>query len=253
MVRTANAVRYLESAVTAAAGTVLRYGLFYGPGTGFEYMLGMPLIGDGAGVWSFIHTDDAAAATLAAIERGAPGLYNVVDDTPVPIGEWLPRLAPEPPARLSEADGLPDPRRGDGPPAHPDPGPVERQGAARARLGSRSPQRLRGRASRSLTGRRGRRAGPSRRRSGGRRASCRPAGRPTCRTARDRAGLPVTSNGDVLWRLPSAAASTSGMRARRPGCGRAFIAVVGSTARRSARAPRRSVAFSRRPRFWALA
>jgi nucleoside-diphosphate-sugar epimerase len=107
MTRTAGAVRHLESAVTAAAGTVLRYGFFYGPGTGFEHMLGMPLIGAGTGVWSFIHTDDAATAALAAIERGAPGVYNVADDTPVPIGEWLPRLAPEPPLRLSEADALP--------------------------------------------------------------------------------------------------------------------------------------------------
>jgi nucleoside-diphosphate-sugar epimerase len=107
MARTAAAVRHLESSVTAAAGTVLRYGFFYGPGTGFEYMLGMPLIGDGTGVWSFIHTDDAAGATLAALERGAPGVYNVADDTPVPLGEWLPRLAPEPPVRLSEAEGVP--------------------------------------------------------------------------------------------------------------------------------------------------
>ena len=107
MASTAVAVRHVESAVSAAAGTALRYGLFYGPGTGFEYLLGMPLIGDGSGVWSFIHTDDAAAATLAAIERGQPGVYNVVDDTPVAIREWLPTLAAEPPARLSAADALP--------------------------------------------------------------------------------------------------------------------------------------------------
>ena len=137
MVRTANAVRYLESAVTAAAGTVLRYGFFYGPGTGFEYMLGMPLIGDGAGVWSFIHTDDAAAATLAAIERGAPGVYNVADDTPVPIGEWLPRLASGAARAALRGGRAAGHGRGDGPPAHADPGPVERQGAARARLGPR--------------------------------------------------------------------------------------------------------------------
>jgi len=53
----------------------------------------LPVIGDGAGVWSWIHVDDAAAATVAALERGEPGVYNVVDDEPAPAAEWIPYLA----------------------------------------------------------------------------------------------------------------------------------------------------------------
>jgi nucleoside-diphosphate-sugar epimerase len=53
----------------------------------------LPILGDGAGVWSFIHVDDAAAAAIAAIRRGAPGVYNIVDDDPAPVAEWLPELA----------------------------------------------------------------------------------------------------------------------------------------------------------------
>ncbi len=96
------AIRHLEEAVTAADGIVLRYGGFYGPGTslapgGEQYEAvrerKLPLPGDGAGVWSLVHVDDAAAATVAAIERGEPGIYNVVDDEPAPVREWLPALA----------------------------------------------------------------------------------------------------------------------------------------------------------------
>ena len=113
--RTADAIRYLERAVLNAddlEGIVLRYGGFYGPGTSIspggehEKLLRerkFPLVGDGTGVWSFIHVDDAATATLAAIERGAPGIYNVVDDEPAPVAEWLPFLA--------EALGAKPPRR----------------------------------------------------------------------------------------------------------------------------------------------
>ena len=81
---------------------VLRYGGFYGPGTGIapggEQMemvrkRRFPIVGDGGGVWSFVHIDDAAAATLAALERGTPGIYNVVDDEPAPVRAWLPALA----------------------------------------------------------------------------------------------------------------------------------------------------------------
>jgi nucleoside-diphosphate-sugar epimerase len=97
---TADAVRHLESAVTAKGGTALRYGIFNGPGTGFEHLLGMPIFGDGSGVWSFIHVDDAAAATLAAIEQDKPGVYNIADDGPLPVAEWLPALAPAEPARV---------------------------------------------------------------------------------------------------------------------------------------------------------
>ena len=104
---THRAIRYLEEAVLAARwtdGIVLRYGGFYGPGTGLatdppgeqtELILRrrLPVVGDGGGVWSFIHIEDAAAATVAALEHGAPGLYNVVDDEPAPVNEWLPALA----------------------------------------------------------------------------------------------------------------------------------------------------------------
>ena len=83
-------------------GIVLRYGLFYGPGTSValdgaivDLVRGRkwPVIGNGAGVWSFIHVDDAAAATLAAVSNGAPGIYNIADDEPAPIRTWLPELA----------------------------------------------------------------------------------------------------------------------------------------------------------------
>jgi nucleoside-diphosphate-sugar epimerase len=97
------AIRHLESAVTAAGGVVLRYGGFYGPGTGIapggEQWAAVrarkfPVVGDGAGVWSFIHVDDAASATVAALEHWTPGeVYNVVDDEPAPVREWLPALA----------------------------------------------------------------------------------------------------------------------------------------------------------------
>jgi nucleoside-diphosphate-sugar epimerase len=94
------AITYVEQAVPAQApeGIVLRYGGFYGPGAS-DVLLAMvrkrrvPVIGGGAGVWSFIEITDAAAATLAAVEGGAPGVYNVVDDDPAPVAEWLPYLA----------------------------------------------------------------------------------------------------------------------------------------------------------------
>ena len=103
--RTLEAIRHLEAAVLGAEGiegVVLRYGGFYGPGTSAGaggYMLEdlrrgrFPIVGAGTGVWSFIHIDDAAAATVAAIERGAPGIYQIVDDDPAPVSEWLPALA----------------------------------------------------------------------------------------------------------------------------------------------------------------
>jgi nucleoside-diphosphate-sugar epimerase len=94
------AIRYVEETVTGAPleGVVLRYGNFYGPGAS-ETMVELirkrrfPLVGDGGGVWSWIHLDDAAAATLAAIERGERGVYNIVDNDPAPSSEWLPYLA----------------------------------------------------------------------------------------------------------------------------------------------------------------
>jgi 2-alkyl-3-oxoalkanoate reductase len=103
MSSTLAAIRHLERAVTEAGGIALRYGAFYGPGTGLApgaeqvellRKRRFPLVGDGGGVWSFVHIDDAAAATLAALEHGAPGaIYNVVDDEPAPAREWLPPLA----------------------------------------------------------------------------------------------------------------------------------------------------------------
>ena len=100
MRETLRAIRYLERTVVDAGGLALRYGSLYGPGTALsgEYVemvrrRRLPVIGDGGGIWSFIHVDDAAAATAAALERGAPGVYNVVDDDPAPVAEWLPTLA----------------------------------------------------------------------------------------------------------------------------------------------------------------
>jgi nucleoside-diphosphate-sugar epimerase len=100
-----DALRHLEQAVLGAEwteGIVLRYGAFYGPGTSlapgeeqFELVRRrkFPLVGDGGGVWSFVHVADAAEATLAAVEQGSRGVYNVVDDDPAPVAEWLPALA----------------------------------------------------------------------------------------------------------------------------------------------------------------
>jgi nucleoside-diphosphate-sugar epimerase len=97
------AIRRLERTVTEAGGIVLRYGGFYGPGSGItpggeqvEQIRARkyPLVGDGGGVWSFVHTEDVASATVAALERARAGeIYNVVDDEPAPVREWLPALA----------------------------------------------------------------------------------------------------------------------------------------------------------------
>ena len=118
VIETLAAIRYLESAVTGAEGiegVVLRYGGFYGPGTNLGGEPGgemtemvrkrrMPILGEGTGVWSFVHIADAASATVAAVERGAPGIYNVTDDEPAPVKEWLPVLAQDvgakPPMRM---------------------------------------------------------------------------------------------------------------------------------------------------------
>jgi nucleoside-diphosphate-sugar epimerase len=91
------AMRYLEEAVTAAGGIALRYGIFYGADNdGLVEPVRkrqFPIVGDGAGVSSWIHLEDAAAATVLALERGEAGIYNVVDDEPAPAREWLPVLA----------------------------------------------------------------------------------------------------------------------------------------------------------------
>lgn len=113
--RSLDAIKHLEQAVTGATdleGVALRYGSFYGPGTSISFEGSVtkqvrrgwvPIIGDGAGIWSFIHVDDAVAATVAAIERRATGIYNVCDDEPAPVAVWLPALA--------STIGAPRPRR----------------------------------------------------------------------------------------------------------------------------------------------
>jgi nucleoside-diphosphate-sugar epimerase len=115
------AIRHLEYTTThtdGIEGVVLRYGAFYGPRTGMldNAMLHqvrrrrVPLIGQANGWWSFVHVDDAAAATAIAVAYGAPGIYNVVDDEPAPAREWLPALAAmlgaKPPLRVPRWLGL---------------------------------------------------------------------------------------------------------------------------------------------------
>ena len=113
-----DAILYLEQAVTTiewGEGLALRYGGFYGPGTAISQAPDavmaapirkrrFPIVGDGGGVFSYVHIDDAAAATAIAVERGRPGVYNVVDDDPAPVREWLPVLASaldaKPPRRI---------------------------------------------------------------------------------------------------------------------------------------------------------
>jgi 2-alkyl-3-oxoalkanoate reductase len=109
------ALREMEAMVLGADGLdglVLRYGFFYGPGTYYAAdgtstddvrRRRMPIVGRGSGVFSFIHVDDAADATVAAVERGSPGVYNVTDDEPAPMREWVPVFA--------EAAGAKPPRR----------------------------------------------------------------------------------------------------------------------------------------------
>jgi nucleoside-diphosphate-sugar epimerase len=109
------AIRHLEEAVTGARwteGIVLRYGGFYGPGTGLSPDGGaqvellrerkFPVVGDGGGVWSFVHIADAAEATAAAVTHGRRGVYNIVDDEPARVADWLPAAA--------SAVGAPPPR-----------------------------------------------------------------------------------------------------------------------------------------------
>jgi nucleoside-diphosphate-sugar epimerase len=102
---TLDAIRHLERAVTRTDGidgVALRYANLYGPGTHFAEdgdlveqvrRRRLPIVGSGEGVWSFVHVDDAARATVAAIEHGPPGIYNVADDDPATAAVWLPRLA----------------------------------------------------------------------------------------------------------------------------------------------------------------
>jgi nucleoside-diphosphate-sugar epimerase len=111
-------ILHLERAVTTiqwGEGLVLRYGGFYGPGTAISLAPDavmavpirkrrFPIVGDGGGVWSHVHIDDAAAATVAAVDHGRRGIYNIVDDDPAPVRDWLPVLASalgaKPPRRI---------------------------------------------------------------------------------------------------------------------------------------------------------
>lgn len=111
-------ILHVERAVTSiewGEGLVLRYGGFYGPGTSVSRAADaafaapvrkrrFPIVGDGGGVWSHVYIEDAATATAAAVERGEPGIYNIVDDEPAPVREWLPALASalgaKPPRRI---------------------------------------------------------------------------------------------------------------------------------------------------------
>jgi nucleoside-diphosphate-sugar epimerase len=114
-VRTVQAVAALETSVTETEGIdglVLRYGYFYGPGTAYAHdghiadlvrRRRFPIVGRGSGIFSFVHVDDAARAAVLALERGAPGVYNVVDDEPAQAADWLPVYA--------DALGAPPPRR----------------------------------------------------------------------------------------------------------------------------------------------
>jgi nucleoside-diphosphate-sugar epimerase len=102
------AMAYLDRTVTDAGGIALRYGLFYGaandgliePVRRRQY----PIIGDGGGISSWIHLEDAAAATVLALEKDCPAIYNIVDDEPAPVREWLPvivhALGAKPPRRF---------------------------------------------------------------------------------------------------------------------------------------------------------
>jgi len=104
----AAALTHLERAVIDFGGIALRYGVFYGAANDGTIepvrKRQFPIVGDGSGIWSWIHLDDAAAATVLALEHDGPAIYNIVDDEPAPVREWLPALAEalraKPPRRL---------------------------------------------------------------------------------------------------------------------------------------------------------
>jgi 2-alkyl-3-oxoalkanoate reductase len=106
MRETQAAIEHLERTVLGAGGIALRYGSLYGapddPMLDLVRKRLMPIVGDGGGIWSLVHLDDATEATVLAVERGAPGVYNIVDDDPAPVRDWLPALA--------AAIGAPSPR-----------------------------------------------------------------------------------------------------------------------------------------------
>ena len=147
MRETVAAMRHLDEAVTEAGGIALRYGGFYGAANdGLVEPVRkrqFPIVGDGGGVSSFIHLDDAAAATVLALEHDGPGIYNIVDDEPAPVREWLPVLAtcsaPSRPA-TSPLAGAAVRRRSRGDDGNRVPRRLQREGQARARLDAALPE-----------------------------------------------------------------------------------------------------------------
>ena len=148
MRETTAAMHHLDKAVTDAGGIALRYGGFYGaPNDGLIEPVRkrrFPIVGDGGGVSSFIHLDDAAAATVLALEHDGPALYNIVDDEPAPVREWLPVLANALGAKaaspLPRLARTPVRRRRRSDDWNRRPRRLQRQGQARARLDAALPE-----------------------------------------------------------------------------------------------------------------
>ena len=142
------ALRHLDQAVTDAGGIALRYGAFYGASNdGLVEPVRkrqFPIIGDGGGFFSWIQLDDAAAATALALEHDGPGIYNIVDDEPAPVREWLPVLADalgaKPPRRFPRWLARLVRGRGGGDDGNRGPRRLEREGQARAGLGAALPE-----------------------------------------------------------------------------------------------------------------
>ena len=146
--RAAAAMTYLEQAVTDFGGIALRYGVFYGaandgliePVRKRQY----PIIGDGGGITSWIHLEDAAAATALALKHEGPAIYNIVDDEPAPVREWLPVLAKalgaKPPRQLPRLAGAVARRRGGGSNVHRGARRLQRESQAPPRLDAALPQ-----------------------------------------------------------------------------------------------------------------
>ena len=168
-------MRHLEEVVTNAGGIALRYGIFYGAANdGLVEPVRkrqFPIVGDGGGVSSFIHLDDAAAATVLALEHDGPGIFNVVDDEPAPVREWLPALADAlgagPPRRFPALARAAVRRRGRGDDGDRGARRLEREGQARARLAAALPELARGLRGRLQVDRAGGAAQARSRRAGG--------------------------------------------------------------------------------------
>ena len=142
------AIRHLEDVVVKAGGAVLRYGGFYGPGATDDQVelvrkRQFPLVGGGTGYFSWVHLDDAASATVLAVEQKATGVFNIVDDEPAPASEWLPYLAEcagaKPPMRVPDVAGPAAGRGGGGDDDDRGARLLQRQGQAGARLGAALP------------------------------------------------------------------------------------------------------------------